>query len=134
MEKILVLNSGSTTVKFQLFKIDKGVHEILTKGMVDRIGLPGSKLVVKPDNRHELACECAVADHKEAIKTILDYLSHKYLKNTSELSAVGHRMGHGGEYFDRSVIIDEDVMKKIQYVQMSHIIYNYQYISSQSPI
>ena len=79
MEKILVLNSGSTTVKFQLFKMDKGVHEVLTKGMVDRIGLPGSKLVVKPDNRHELACECAVADHKEAIKTILDYLSHKYL-------------------------------------------------------
>ena len=113
MEKILVLNSGSTTVKFQLFKMDKGINEVLTKGMVDRIGLQGSKLVVKPDNMHEIACECAVADHKEAIKTILDYLSHKYLKNTSELSAVGHRMGHGGEYFDRSVIINEDVMAKI---------------------
>lgn len=113
MEKILVLNSGSTTVKFQLFKMEKGLHEVLTKGMVDRIGLQGSKLIVKPDNRHELACECAVSDHKEAIKVILDYLSHKYLKSSSELSAVGHRMGHGGEYFDKSVIIDEDVMKKI---------------------
>lgn len=80
--------------------------------MVDRIGLPGSKIVVRADNGYEFSCECPVTDHKDAIKAILDYLSHRFLKNAAELSAVGHRMGHGGEYFDRSVIIDDDVMAK----------------------
>lgn len=113
MEKILVLNSGSTTVKFQLFKMDKGTHEVLAKGVVERIGLSGSKLVVRAGAGGEFACEYPIADHKEAIKAILDYLSHGYLKSAAELSAVGHRMGHGGEYFDRSVIIDDEVMAKI---------------------
>lgn len=113
MEKILVLNSGSTTVKFQLFEMEQGFHRVLAKGMVDRIGLPGSKIVVRADNGYEFSCECPVTDHKDAIKAILDYLSHRFLKNAAELSAVGHRMGHGGEYFDRSVIIDDDVMAKI---------------------
>ena len=113
MEKILVLNSGSTTVKFQLFEMEQGFHRVLAKGMVDRIGLPGSKIVVRADNGYEFSCECSVTDHKDAIKAILDYLSHRFLKNAAELSAVGHRMGHGGEYFDRSVIIDDDVMAKI---------------------
>ena len=113
MEKILVLNSGSTTVKFQLFEMEQGFHRVLAKGMVDRIGLPGSKIVVRADNGYEFSCECSVTDHKDAIKAILDYLSHRFLKNAAELSAVGHRMGHGGEYFDRSVTIDDDVMAKI---------------------
>ena len=113
MEKILVLNSGSTTVKFQLFKMDKGCHEVLAGGMVERIGLSGSKLIVRSAGGNEFSCEYPIENHKAAIKAILDYLSHGFLKNASELSAVGHRMGHGGEYFDRSVIIDDDIMAKI---------------------
>ncbi len=113
MEKILVLNSGSTTVKFQLFQMDNGFHQAIAKGMVDRIGLSGSKIIVKADNNHEFACEFPIDGHKSAIKAILDYLGKKYLKNAGELSAVGHRMGHGGEYFDQSVIITGDVMEKI---------------------
>ncbi len=113
MEKILVLNSGSTSVKFQLFKIGKGFHEVIARGMADRIGLSGSKIVVKADDAHEFSSELQIKDHKDAIKAILDYLSRRYIKNPSELAAVGHRMGHGGEYFDRSVVIDEDVMQKI---------------------
>lgn len=80
MEKILVLNSGSTTVKFQLFEMEQGFHRVLAKGMVDRIGLPGSKIVVRADNGYEFSCECPVTDHKDAIKAILDYLSHRFLK------------------------------------------------------
>lgn len=113
MEKILVLNSGSTSVKFQLFNIGKGFHEVIARGMADRIGLSGSKIVVKADDAHEFSSELQIKDHKDAIKAILDYLSRRYIKNPSELAAVGHRMGHGGEYFDRSVVIDEDVMQKI---------------------
>lgn len=113
MDKILVLNSGSTSVKFQLFNMEKGYHEVITKGMVDRIGLAGSKIIVKADNEHDFTMETPINNHKDAIKVVLDYLLKKHLKNTDELSAVGHRMGHGGEYFDKSVIIDEDVMEKI---------------------
>ncbi len=114
MDKILVINSGSTTVKFQLFMMqDNNSHEVITKGVVDRIGLDGSKIVVKADKEHDFTLETPIKDHKDAIKTILDYLSKKFIKNASEISAVGHRMGHGGEYFDKSVIIDKDVMEKI---------------------
>lgn len=113
MEKILVLNSGSTSVKFQLFNIGKGFHEVIARGMADRIGLAGSKIIVKADDAHEFSSELQINDHKDAIKAILDYLSRRYIKSPSELAAIGHRMGHGGEYFDRSVIIDEDVMQKI---------------------
>ena len=113
MDKILVLNSGSTTVKFQLFQMDKNIHRVVAKGMVERIGLNGSKITIKADDKHILSELIPISDHKEAIKAILDYLSKEHLKNINELSAVGHRMGHGGEYFDHSVIIDEDVMAKI---------------------
>ena len=113
MDKILVLNSGSTSVKFQLFNMEKDGYEVITKGMVDRIGLQGSKIIVKADNEHDFTLETPIKDHKDAIKVVLDYLLKKHLKNTEELSAVGHRMGHGGEYFDKSVIIDEDVKEKI---------------------
>ncbi|MBR5154343.1 MAG: acetate kinase [Alphaproteobacteria bacterium] len=113
MDKILVLNSGSTSVKFQLFLMDSNTHNVISKGLVDRIGLQGSKLIVKTDDAHDFTLETPIKDHKDAIKVVLDYLLQKHLKNTDELSAVGHRMGHGGEYFDKSVIIDEDVMEKI---------------------
>ncbi|MBR5598969.1 MAG: acetate kinase [Alphaproteobacteria bacterium] len=113
MDKILVLNSGSTSVKFQLFNMDKNSSEVITKGLVDRIGLQGSKIIVKSDNEHDFTLETPIQDHKDAIKVVLDYLLKKHLKNTDELAAVGHRMGHGGEYFDKSVIIDDKVMERI---------------------
>jgi acetate kinase len=113
MDKILVINSGSTTVKFQLFQMDDSQCDVLAQGMVERIGNAGSKLVVKKDKEHDFSLELPVKDHKDAIKAILDFLTKQVLHNLSELSAVGHRMGHGGEYFDRSVVIDDDVMQKI---------------------
>lgn len=113
MDKILVLNSGSTTVKFQLFEMDGQSHKVIAKGCVERIGLDGSKLIIKSSSNAEFSCEEKVTNHKDAIKIILDCLTKRFLKNISELSAVGHRMGHGGEYFDRSVVIDEEVTKKI---------------------
>ena len=113
MDKILVLNSGSTSVKFQLFNVDDNNFEVITKGLVDRIGLDGSKIIVKADNAHDFTMETPIKDHKDAIKVVLDYLLKKHLKNADELSAIGHRMGHGGEYFDKSVVIDKDVMEKI---------------------
>ena len=80
MDKILVLNSGSTSVKFQLFNMEKGYHEVITKGMVDRIGLAGSKIIVKADNEHDFTMETPINNHKDAIKVVLDYLLKKHLK------------------------------------------------------
>lgn len=113
MDKILVLNSGSTSVKFQLFQMEHGKHQVLARGMVDRIGLGNSKIILKAGEENTISAEKPIANHKEAIKAILDYLLERFLKSASELSAVGHRMGVGAEYFDRSVIIDDEVMAKI---------------------
>ncbi len=113
MDKVLVLNSGSTSVKFQLFNMGKKQHQVIAKGSVERIGLDGSKIIVRADETHEISYELPIAAHKEAIKAILDYLSPRFIKSADELAAVGHRMGHGSEYFDRSVIINDDVMQKI---------------------
>ena len=113
MEKILVLNSGSTSVKFQLFEMEKGNYQVIAKGMVDRIGLAGSKIILTINGGNTISSEKPINSHKEAIKAILDYLLEGCLKNISELAAVGHRMGVGAEYFDKSVVIDESVMAKI---------------------
>lgn len=113
MEKILVLNSGSTTVKFQLFNMEDNFHEVIAKGVVERIGQSGSMLSVTDSFNREFTLSFPINDHKAAIQAVFDYLLKKFLKNRSELSAVGHRMGHGGEYFDCSVVIDGGVMEKI---------------------
>ena len=108
MEKILVLNAGSTTVKFQLYQMDENKNEVVTGGVVERIGLEGSKIVV--DNT--FTTELPLANHKAAIKAILGYLTQKYLRKASELAAVAHRMGYGGKY-STSAAIDADVMQQL---------------------
>ena len=112
MEKILVLNAGSTTVKFQLYNMDEQSDEIITGGLVERIGQEGSKIIINTQNGENLAYETQLKNHKEAIKAILEYLSHKYIKNASELAAVAHRMGYGGKY-DGSAAIDDEVMQQL---------------------
>ena len=112
MEKILVLNAGSTTVKFQLYNIDDSHNEIITGGVVERIGLDGAKLIIYTQNKETLTYELKIENHKAAINTILQFLSKKYIKNASELSAVAHRMGYGGEY-DGCAVIDDKVMQEL---------------------
>ena len=112
MEKILVLNAGSTTVKFQLYNMDEQSDEIITGGLVERIGQEGSKIIINTQNGENLAYETQLKNHKEAIKAILEYLSHKYIKKASELAAVAHRMGYGGKY-DGSAAIDDEVMQQL---------------------
>ena len=85
MEKILVLNSGSSSLKYQLFNVD------------------GDKVTT----------ELPLPTHKEAIKEVLDLLLGSVLKSIDELSGVGHRVVHGGEYFDRSVLVDDEVIRII---------------------
>lgn len=113
MAKILVLNSGSSSVKYQLFEAEKDNFTVLAKGMVERIGLPDSIISYSNGTDPKKSKVMPFPNHDEAIKELLRVLLKYNLKSLDELAAVGHRMGHGGEYFDKSVFIDDDVKKKI---------------------
>ena len=113
MRKILVLNSGSSSVKYQLFAADEMKLTCLAKGMVERIGLSNSVISYANGDEPKQSKIMAFKNHEEAIKEVLQVLLRHNLKSLDELSAVGHRMGHGGEFFDHSVIIDDDVKEKI---------------------
>ena len=113
MKKILVLNSGSSTVKYQLFLADGNHFSVLAKGLAERIGLPDSLISYSYSDSSKMSKMVDLPNHEVAIKEVLQILLQYSLKSIDEISAVGHRMGHGGEYFDKSVIIDDDVMNKI---------------------
>lgn len=113
MKKILVLNSGSSSVKYQLFSIDGDQCVNLAKGMVERIGLANSVISYSSDTEPKISKQMDFPNHEAAIREVLQVLLRHNIKNLDEIDAVGYRMGHGGEYFDKSVIIDEDVKEKI---------------------
>ncbi len=113
MEKILVLNSGSSSLKYQLFKVDGDRFEVLAKGLADRIGIEGSLVTIKVGDGEKVTTKLPLPTHKEAIKEVLDLLLGSVLSSVDELSGVGHRVVHGGEYFDRSVLVDDEVIRII---------------------
>ena len=109
--KILVLNSGSSSLKYQL--IDMTTEKLLAKGYYERIGLDGAFLTHKV-GEDKYVIEHPAKNHEEAIKVMLEQLLHeKYgvVKDLSEISAVGHRVVHGGEKFSGSVLITDEVIK-----------------------
>jgi len=111
--KILVLNAGSSSLKYQL--IDMDTQAVLAKGLCERIGIDGI-LNHTPQGGEKVKIEAAMPDHAVAIKLVTDALlskEHGVISSMDEIGAVGHRVVHGGEYFNSSVIIDEDVKKKI---------------------
>jgi acetate kinase len=112
---ILVINSGSSSVKYKLFDV-KGEQE-LAKGIVERIGLKRSSLLHQTVGKKELKLSKDIPDHDAAIKLALDFLTdkeHGAIRDTSEIAAVGHRVVHGGEEFSGSVIITGRVIKAIK--------------------
>jgi len=114
--KILVLNSGSSSVKYQVFEIDDA-HLCLTKGVIDRIGLKGSTVAHSVPGREPVTYSKNIPDHNVAIGEILELLTHAehgVLKNLREIQGVGHRVVHGGEKFSESVLIDDAVLDTIR--------------------
>ncbi len=112
--KILVLNSGSSSLKYQMINPEK--EEFLAKGVVERIGMAGAMLTHKPKDKEKVRLTGEILDHKVAIEYVLSILlskNHGVLKNKSEISAVGHRVVHGGESFSASQLITSDVIKEI---------------------
>ena len=111
--KILVVNAGSSSLKYQL--IDSETEKAIAKGGCERIGIDGSKLTHKTA-KGETVISKPMPDHTVAVKLVLDTLIDPevgVIKSMDEIGAVGHRVVHGGEEFDRSVVITDEVMKKI---------------------
>ncbi len=108
--KVLVLNCGSSSLKYQLF--DMTDESVLAKGRVERIGIEGSFLVHSATGKEEVELKSDMPDHKVAIKNVLNILTsseHGVIKSFDEIDAVGHRVVHGGEDFSGSVMIDQAV-------------------------
>jgi acetate kinase len=114
--KILVLNCGSSSIKFQLFNMIS--NEVLSKGIVEKIGLKGSFLKLEKTNGDKIKFEGEILDHQSGIEFVLGVLTsekHGVIKQISEIEAVGHRVAHGGEKFSTSAFITDEVIKEIQY-------------------
>jgi len=113
--KVLVINCGSSSLKYQL--INMGDENSLAQGLIERIGSEGSILTQKVKGRQKYIVEQIMKDHKDAIKLVLETLideTNGVIKSVDEISAVGHRVVHGGEYYSKSVLIDEKVMKALK--------------------
>ena len=110
--KILVLNCGSSSIKYKLF--DMTTKEVMAQGGIEKIGLPGSFLKLTLPNGEKKILEKDVPEHTTGIDFILNTLvSEEYgaIKSLDEINAVGHRMVHGGEKFAKSVLIDQEVLE-----------------------
>lgn len=113
--KIIVLNCGSSSIKYQFFDMIK--VEVLAKGLVDKIGLHGSYIKHERNDGDQLTLEGEIIDHQQGIEYVLGILAsekHGSIKNFDEIDAVGHRVVHGGEEFNSSVLITQEVIKKVE--------------------
>lgn len=112
--KILVLNCGSSSIKYKLF--DMTTEEVMAQGGIEKIGLPGSFLKLTDKEGKKVILEKDIAGHQEGIEFILSVLTdatYGCIKEYKEIDAVGHRVVHGGEKFASSVLIDKDVINKV---------------------
>lgn len=113
--KVLVINCGSSSLKYQL--IDSDTEDVLAKGLVESIGIDGSVLTHRPAGKDKVVIETPMEDHNIAVKLVIDALvdkNHGVISDLSEIGAVGHRVVHGGEKFDKAVLIDKGVKKDIE--------------------
>ncbi len=113
--KILVLNCGSSSIKFELF--DMNTENVISGGVVEKVGMKGSFLKYKNTNGEKIMFEGDVLDHKIGVEYILGVLSsakHGCIKTLDEINAVGHRVVHGGEFFSGSVYLANDVIKVLE--------------------
>ena len=113
--KVLVINCGSSSIKYQLF--DMTDESVLAKGLVERIGMEGSVLNHQPGNRDKVVLAANISNHSVGIQMVLEALtdsSHGVISSMKEISAVGHRVVHGGEKFAGSVLITQEVMNALE--------------------
>ena len=107
---ILVINCGSSSVKYQLLDMKSDdVYDVLAKGIVEKIGLPEGRVTHKPAGREGFVRDLPVPDHKVGMKIVLDALvdpEHGVLSSFADIEAVGHRIVQGADFFSGSALVD----------------------------
>jgi len=115
--KILVINCGSSSIKYQLLDMKSDTdYALLAKGLVEKITLPDANLVHKPAGKDPVKIVTSIPDHKVGMKLVLDALVDPVsgvIGSFSDIDAVGHRIAHGADFFQGSVLVDENAMEKI---------------------
>lgn len=112
--KILVLNCGSSSIKFNFY--DMTQNKILLEGIVEKVGMRGSFLKIEKESGEKVRFEGEILDHKIGVEYILGVMTskkHGCIENLEEINAVGHRLVHGGDFFNASTLLTEDVIQKV---------------------
>lgn len=119
--KIIVLNCGSSSIKYQLFDMDN--EKVFAKGIVEKIGLHGSSITNERNDGDKVKLEGEIIDHQQGIEYILGVLlskKHGSISNFDEIDAIGHRVVHGGEKFSSSILITDEVINQMEkYVDLA---------------
>lgn len=113
--KVLVVNAGSSSLKYQLFDTESG--SVMAKGNCERIGIGGSRIIHKTDGKTEYIKNMELPDHSAATKLVVETLLDAQvgcIKSPSEIEAIGHRVVHGGPYFSESMLATPDVMQTLE--------------------
>ena len=113
--KVLVMNCGSSSLKYQL--IDMENESVLAKGICERIGADGSVLTHKPTGKDKYVVEQAMPDHGVAVQLVLDALQdkeHGVIESADEITAIGHRVLHAGTIYSDATLVTEDVKKVVR--------------------
>ena len=113
--KVLVINCGSSSLKYQL--IDSDSEGVLAKGLCERIGIDGGMITYQPEGKEKIKKQVDMPDHTEAVKLVIDSLIDKengVIASLDEIGAVGHRIVHGGEKFASATVINDEVIKAIE--------------------
>ncbi len=113
--KILVINAGSSSLKYQLIDMDNDA--VLAKGLCDRIGIDGGNFKHKVEGREDYKLDIQMKNHEEAVKLVVDTLvdkEHGVISSMEEIGAVGHRLVHGADKFSKSVIITDEVIETVK--------------------
>ena len=114
---ILVLNCGSSSIKYQVIDMEAQSSKLLAKGLVERIGLPEGDLTHKPVGKEKFELHQPIPDHTTGISLVLQALTdpvHGVIRSLDEVKAVGHRVAHGGEFFPESCLVTKQVQEKIR--------------------
>ncbi len=113
---IMVLNCGSSSIKYQVIDMEAASSKLLAKGLIERIGLPEGDLTHKPVGKTPFELHQPIPDHTTGIQLVMQALTdaeHGVIRSLDEVKAVGHRVAHGGEFFPQSCLVDADVKAKI---------------------
>ena len=113
MKKILVLNAGSSTLKYQLFNVDGENYDVVAKGNAERIGRDASFVGIKYANGDKKEVQVDLPNHDVAFKEVMKLLMDGVISDLNEISAIGHRIVQGGSIFKKSTLVNDEVIEQI---------------------